>query len=390
MSAVEPLYTPRGVVLGFAVAALLAAATLVLHVAIGRFVTDGPERLANAGFASGLAGWTTRGEVTDAGAGAVRLVSRDPHASTGVQQMLDGTADEIFLTLAAEARSEDVVRGRLAWQTARLLLASRDDRGRWRFGLPHEVMRLRGTNDWSRYEKTFRVPPTDEILVLAQLIQATGAMEVRGLSVRQAHGRPGFDIAARTLMAGWLVAGLWILWPLFRGVRRDPVLLPLLAVIAGIAVATLATQDNRLVLRAHVDPVIAWFEQVPRPAPTASAPAAPPATARPQAASDVVEGPDMLWQTIDRAGHFTAYTLLAALALIVARRRAPSRPPWLLVLTLLAAAGLTEVMQLMSEDRHANPDDALINAGGVVTGLVLASLCLWLVARFRPAARRAG
>ncbi len=45
MSAVEPLYTSRGVALRFAVVALFAAVTLVLYLGIGRFVVNGGDKL---------------------------------------------------------------------------------------------------------------------------------------------------------------------------------------------------------------------------------------------------------------------------------------------------------------------------------------------------------
>ena len=363
-------------------AALLAAVTLLLYVGIGRFIVEGPEQLPNGSFSAGLDGWTKLGEISLVAPGVVRIANDQPAKSAGIQRLLPGSDVTTYLNLSGEVRVDSVIGGPIEYQRARLILFSREPDGTPRFSLPHEAVRTEGSHDWKRYERTFRVPPTTVIVVSAQMVQATGAMEVRGLRVTPARIRPGFDAAQYALMAIWAVAVTWMLWPLFIAVRRDATLLVVLAVLAAIGGATLINQDSRIVLRHWVDTYVpALHAAEPPPIPVAR-PAAAPAPDAVHAAGAAVsalfaEGPNMLWQRVDKTGHFSAYVVLAFIVLALSRRRWPGTVPLVPIVALFSLAALTEVWQFMSEDRGPSFSDVGTNSAGVATGLVLC----WLTVR---------
>lgn len=373
----------RGRVLArFAVTALLTILTLALYIGIGRFIVEGPEQLPNGNFSAGLDGWTRLGEINLAAPGVVRIVNDQPAKSAGIQRLLPGSDATTYLNLSGEVRVDGVLGGPIEYQRARLILFSREPDATPRFSLPHEAVRTQGTHDWTRYERTFRVPPTTVIVVSAQMVQATGVMEVRNLRVTPARIRPGFDAAHYALMAAWVVAVAWILWPLFTAVRRDATLLVVFAVLAAIGGATLMNQDARIVLRRLVDTYVpALHAAEPPPIPVAR-PAAGPAPDAVHAAGAAVsalfaEGPNMLWQRVDKTGHFSAYVVLAFIVLALSRRRWPGMVPLVPIVAVFGLAALTEVWQFMSEDRGPSFSDVGTNSAGVATGLVLC----WLVVR---------
>jgi len=383
-----PWPLPRARVLArFTVIAVLAAATLLLYLGIGRFIVEGPEQLPNGDFSAGLDGWTRSGDVSLVAPGVVRIVNDAAPRSAGIQRLLPGGAATIYLNLSGEMRLTGVVGGEIEYQRARLILFSREADATPRFSLPHEAVRAEGTHDWKRYERTFRVPPTTVIVVSAQLVQATGTIEVRNLKVTPARIRPGFDMAQDLLIAAWVVAVCWTLWPLVWAARRQWSLLVVLLGLAGIGAATLVNQDTRIMLRLWVDKIVPALHAA-NPAPL---PAPPPPgqqmgavqSAGAAAAALFAEGPNMLWQRIDKSGHFTAYMMLAFVVLTLCRRRWPGQIPLVPLLALFGLAALSEVWQFMSEDRGPSFSDVGTNSAGVATGLLLQMILAWTWATFR-------
>lgn len=378
LSTLRGIHISRPSALRLLLAALLSVVTLVLYVAIGRYEIVGDERLANASLSAGLDGWSQRGEVALSG-GVLAIRNEGPGGSAGLQQVLPGSDRPLYLSVSGEVRSEDVRRGRSAWQSARLILVARGADGNWRFNLPHEVMRLAGTHGWDTYTRTLRLPAAEAYLFSAQLVQATGRIEVRNLSVREARIRPGFDSAAFVLMAVWLASGMWIILPLFSRARTEPWSAAALVVTLLIAVGTLATGDVRSGVREWLAARIDVPTQV-----RATPPAAPAAGG---AGVLVVDGPNLFWQMLDKSGHFTAYAVLAVVLVGAALRRVPGRVPAGALAGLFAYGAVTEVLQLMSQDRGAAVSDVGINWAGALTGLCL----LWLARRaLRARGPRAG
>ncbi len=380
----------RPTALRLLLAAGLTVATLLLYLGLGRYEVTGDERLANAALAVGFEGWAVRGDVAAAAAPSAATVRNPDRAgSAGLQQTLAGSGRDLYLSVSGEVRAEDVRRGTRGWQAARLILVARGADGGWRFNLPHEVMRLSGSKDWTTYRRTLRLPAAEAYLFSAQLVQASGLIEVRNLSVREARVRPGFDSAAFVLAACWLAAGLWILAPLAARARGDGWSAAALLVVAAIAIGTLASGEVRSVAREWLAAQLEIPTQI-RAGPVAPAgPAAPPAAARPAGTGTllVTDGPNLFWQAIDKSGHFTAYAALGFVLLGAALRRWPGRVPVGTLAALFAFAAATEVLQLMSQDRGASLFDVGINAAGAATGL----LALWLVRRaFRWPGPRAG
>lgn len=332
----------RGLVLRLLATLALAFLTFALHSHVGRYRAEG----ANLAPALGAPGWAMQGAVT-VSEGVATIRNDDPAGSAGLQFDLPGVSSETYLELSATARTVDVGRGRLGWQQARLILGSRDAAGNLRWGLPHEAMRVSGSRPWRLYTRVLHVPPSPSLLLSAHLVNATGQFQIRDIAIRAAVVKPGFDPAADALKALWMLLGLAWLVPLARAARTDTRLWLVPAAMVAILVATVAPQEGRLLVRAAIATLNPGLREAPGVVEAGQA--------------IVVQGPNMLWVAIDKAGHFAAYAGLAALVLLLA-------PGWVPFLLVLFFAALTEVLQLFGADRGPALFDVLVNMAGALTG----------------------
>jgi hypothetical protein len=127
-----------------------------------------------------------------------------------------------LLFLSCEARSADVVPGAKRWETARVVLVPLTSEGKARHDVPHMLASLNGTTPWTKFEHVFRVPEENvAVSVVVQLLNASGTLEVRSLSLRSAIENPANTKWRHVLMLTWLIAGLWIAWPLLRTAHRN-------------------------------------------------------------------------------------------------------------------------------------------------------------------------
>lgn len=63
-----------------------------------------------------------------------------------------------YLTVSGIIKSSNILSGKKPWHGGRLDLQFLDNQGKVRWDLKREVIKLIGSNDWKRYEKTFPVP----------------------------------------------------------------------------------------------------------------------------------------------------------------------------------------------------------------------------------------
>jgi VanZ family protein len=347
----------------------LATVSLLLYGRMPQYRLVGPELLVNGDLNEGLDHWQAYGAVSPVD-GALQIRNGDPKLIAGIDERIAAPAPG-YVGFAADARAVAVTPGGRDWRAARLILASVDLSGNARWSIFHTMVQLAGTHDWQRYEQVFRVPPASSgLLVSAQLYMATGTFEVRHLSVRRAEPRSAFIWASRTLLAIWVISGLWIVWPLLRRAWQEPVIA--LVVLVGVAIG-IATQmphsaktELLLLLRTVEDQAESLLHTSPTPPVAASTPA-------PLVAAHVAEL-RVSWGGLDKAGHYLMHVLLGFVAIWAFRRQ--SRLVVLLCLGVFA--GLTEVLQNFAIERDPLLSDAMINAAGVLTGAAAALAILWL------------
>jgi VanZ family protein len=193
---------------------------------------------------------------------------------------------------------------------------------------------------------------------MAQLFSATGTLEVRQLSLRRAEPLPAFLWVSRSMLGLWVVAGLWVVWPLLAAAARDRRIAAVVLVGLAIGCATQMPNTEKtelLLLLRHAEARI--MAELQR------APSAADATA----AEDGLAERQVSWQGLDKLGHFLMHVGLGMATLWAFRRQSRA----LVLSCLLLFSAVTEVWQNFAIDRDPLLSDALINMGGALTGALL-------------------
>lgn len=304
-----------------------------------------------------------------------------------------------------EVRAQDIVAGKDFWQSARVLLWSYGSEGRRLRYMPSEVLRLDGTEDWTRASLVIPVMPETVGMQLV-IIQAglAGSMTVRGISVDGVGETRTYLILRGALIVVWLTAAIWVLVPMFRRFTRAHATVAVLLVLTlagaftpqpqlnntlldGATTVGRAVEPARRALARWISPPLAVVESVPvvtleptggEPAqaqvsapPHASVPAQslpPTITSRAAAAPAMSLSADFAPRPSVKWGHFLAFAALA-LALPFAF---PAARGWHVFTALILFGISIEMVQGFSITRSPEPSDIVRDGLGAALGLALA------------------
>jgi len=364
----------------------LCAATAALHLADIRYVTAITS--AAPGFFGMQWGRTPGVALMPADPSVARLDKVPGQSVAYLARGVNAFKEHDGIRVAAEARTEGVVAGPLDWQMARVLVWSYDAAGRRMSYLPHEVLALDGTGDWTRGRLVAPVVPHTVAMRVAIVHGGeAGSMYVRNVTVDAVNETPLYAALRGILIACWAAWALWALHPLVRlegGMR--PARLAAWAVALALVAGSFVPQPD---LGDTMERVAAALEPAPAPepatdvAPGTAAPL-PPAAAPPPRAEGPAPPPPARPVAVDLSpaigaghAHFAAFLLLAAL--LPFAFPGASRRQILGHVLLLAAA--IELLQGFTVTREAELGDFALDGAGAVLGI--GAVLAWERRRFR-------
>lgn len=225
--------------------------------------------------------------------------------------------------------------------------------------VPHALALLHGTTPWVRFEHVFRVPDENAaVSVVVQLLNASGTLEVRSISLRSAIENPAYSKWRHALMLAWLIAEVWIAWPLLRTAHREIGRTGILVIGSMILVGVLMPAS---VKHAMTPP---WLQ------PERDAPG--------QFRADLLQAAvplrlDLLPTELNtyKLSHLLLFALIGYL--LIPRR--PYGMPIRAQIGMIALFALTtESMQVLASGRDASLSDVLINLFGACCGLLAAAV----------------
>lgn len=351
--------------------ALATLATILFALNTPPYLPIGPELLRNPGLADGLEGWKVQGEreaVQADGRGGVSLRLADPARSLGLTQVRHDLGGYPRLMLSADLACTGVEAGKRGWEKARLVLSSHDEQGRW-IPASHVVANLTGSLGWQRYAEVFTpVPQARQWRVSLQLPRATGHLEARALSLREAGENYVFGAGRFLAFTFWAIFLLVLLKGRFTGEGgyffKGAALLTLGFILWG----TLMPVQTRTEVLAEGNRVVRELRQrfMAEPARVESLqePAVQTAGLSRAAAPELEIGSDQA-----KAGHFLLFALLAFFLGISLRHGGGWLP---LAVELFQLGAVTEMLQFFVEKRTPLVSDLGIDMAGGALGLILA------------------
>jgi len=341
---------------------LLSFCTIWLFNVYDRYVFVGQELLENAAFNNGLDHWTRSSKgisLSDESRAIVKLHASSPTDSIALSQEIHGPQHTKLLRLSCNIKTHNIIGGNAYWKAARVVFIQRNHQGKMMYSLPHLLAYPRGDNDWAHYDKVFAVDPDmAEMQVSAEIIQGTGTLWIKALSLRPIAVKTAFKQYRQGILYIWLAALLWVATPFIRSGFSDLKHAIVLIHAMGIIIGVLMPENLKEYLNTEpLSPAVTDFTAF-----------------IPTHFNDTDSfGLTPLLPSLDvyKAGHFIMFTLLA-IAIFGARpyRATSTRLFGYLVLFAL----ITEVLQLFMAGRTAQFGDVIIDSLGITLGISISML----------------
>lgn len=287
----------------------------------------------------------------------VVLSADTPDNGVSINQTLPPVDSGTLLQLSANLKVENVVKGPLDWETARIVLVAYDQSGKPRYDRPHVLASLHGTSGWTQYQRVFQVSPdTASLQVSAQLVHSRGRFLVTGLDLHAVKLNPKFARYRSVFFAAWLALGFWIGWPFVLNRLNTPSNRLVLLATFGILAGVLMPESLKEILGEALWPAAALAPHGDH--------------------SEFVQtfNLDFSIPIIDiyKLGHFTMFALLAW-AIGAGNRFRPISTSQFFLMSLFATS--SEILQLFIPSRGPQLGDIFIDCIGIVFGLAISALC---------------
>ena len=344
----------------------MTALTLLSFLLYPTYRPAGEELLLNPDFQDGLTAWEKGGESRHSSHledNTVILTQEDTKYRTRLIQHIRGEDLAGSYRLAGEMRAQSIKNGEKEWHRGGLVLVRYDENQKRIASYTAAV--LDGTNQWTKYETVIDLPsPTPHITVVARLLNATGELHLRSLSLMPMEKQAFADILRFTLIGLWAITVMAIV---FLSIQTWGISLPLIIFgILGALALTGTLMPKSLVVSLDI--------QIIQAAPTGFS-------------STISSFFETLFpgyiknnsQIVSKLGHWLIFSLMALVAALLFRRSSLL----FIIFTLLVLAAATEAMQLLTSGRNPHIYDFAIDAIGVATGLLLALPLRYLINRTR-------
>lgn len=270
------------------------------------------------------------------------LFSSDAKTGASAHQDLAMVKPGTVLLVSADVKCDHVIAGKQSCNVARILLTQHDGKQE-RWNLPNTAVALTGTHDWKNYRKAFTIAPnTQEIMLHAQLSQATGLLQIRNIHVYPAHENQAYQLARGFILLAWGAYFLLLTGSLlFINKKNFFIRLLLISVFISIVVGITLPADIITLVSSYVKVVLdsGSFKTV------------------------------IPWD-LSKVWHFCFFFLFGLILSAVLDKALISQG----IIIVFLLAGGTELTQLYIEGRTPLVSDSFIDAAGGIAGIILAGI----------------
>ena len=322
---------------------ILSAVTIIMSSMIDRYEVSGGELLANNNFDKKFEDWHKAGDgitVVNDVQPVVQLKSENTQKIVSVRQTLENIQKGQTVRLAGTMKTHDVGRGDKVWKAARIIFVAMDDDGRSMYNVPHILVMRNGTTDWEHFSKVFvAVSHAARYYVEIQLVNVTGTMWVKDISLRPVEETLSFRLFQSIGVLLWVVVIIWILAPYRRTIFSSNWNLLIIAMVMVALFGALAPVDLKHSVVESTKIILPWVDD---------------------------DEADLF-----RIGHFIVYSMLSVVVFWKAQSgRLEFSRFGLLVLLAMA----TEIMQFMVPGRTPRISDFFVDLSGIVMGLFISRI----------------
>jgi VanZ family protein len=372
---------------------ILLAVTLLFWGFYDRYTAAGPVLLEAPVLADGF---RAHGSCIQSN-GVFTLTVSEDGKTAGVRFKLEDAADYSIIRLSGRIRTIDVVCGKHAWNSARLLLIQRDAAGKWIPG-SHRLLSKDGTEPWTGQVQEFKIDPkTVSVEVVLEQTGTSGIAYFSGIKAQPVKIRGSFALFRILFSLLWL--GMAMLY--FKRCRLDRrklrllILLNVIAILCGTLMPAAWIQTVSDQVKTRIEQSVrkkAEKKKAMSPAvqSTPSHPNRTPTSAPAKSAEDKqLDRFNEMVGSAHRAGHFILFMSLCFLVYCSAWREKQHPVFYVKVgLDVLLFAAVTESLQHLTMDRTPGVSDWLTDVYGMLLALGI-FLCFRLIIHFLPRSGKA-
>lgn len=346
---------------------LLIFATLFLFTTAPRYQIDSENLIDNSDFKLGFKNWVTSsncGKLAET-AGTVLLENQAAPCTIFLRQHLPLPQDASQLILAAEVFTHNALPGKLSWQRARLSLVGIDNEEKKMWHHPHMIKLPVSSAGWRQVSQVFSIPDDAVKLVVGlEIMETTGTLSVRNITLSRASENSWFPYAAHTLLIFWGVAFLWLAANSLQLFHNKKMQVLFLLVSGAIIIGCMIPGKVRDLIVDQAKKSVKHVNSM---------------LAEPYSFSfaAIQESQTNLSLSQDIAGHFFLFAVLAFLC----RIGLPKGRFLMQYFTLALFAASTEVLQFFIPDRKPTFFDWFLDLNGLLLGFLLAELLIFRYAR---------
>ncbi|MDZ8119465.1 VanZ family protein [Pontiella agarivorans] len=297
------------------------------------------------------------------------------------------------IRLEGRIRTQNVVRGKYPWSSARLLLIQRDAKGKWIPGT-HGLLDEEGTVPWTFQQQEFEVfPGAATVEVVLQQIGKSGTAWFDQIIAVPVELKSTYRPVQLLFLAAWL----WMGFLYFRRCRLDRrklrilILLNVFAILCGTLAPTLWIQKPVDGLKLRLEQLQKRLEanepkpvkEKPKVSEQKSEKSFSPKPVVREKETVAVNGMIEAVEQVHRIGHFALFATLCFLVYCSAALEGQSREYFgKVAFDILLFAAVTESLQYLTMDRTPGFSDWIIDVCGMVVAFLLFGLVRFTVPVF--------
>lgn len=350
-------------------AILLLAVTVLFWACYDRYEASGPILLESPPLGDAA---HARGDISETN-GVYKLVVPSGGKMAELRFKLAGGVEFSCIRVRGSIRTENVVQGKYAWSSARLLLIQRNAAGKWIPGL-HRLLAEQGTVPWTSQTQEFEMDPrAASAEVVLQMIGKSGIACFKEIIAFPVDTKASYPVIRILFCLLWVAMAMLYFrrCRLHRRKLRVLILLNVIVILYGTLMPGEWIQNASELLKEKVSESMRK-PAAPQKAETEGGVVPKKEPAVPVAESNRIDQFNTFVDGAHRAGHFVLFASLCFLVYCSAWLEKQHPMYYLKVgLDILLFAAVSESLQFLTLDRTPGLSDWIIDLYGMLLALVL-------------------
>ncbi len=334
---------------------VLCFITIGLFYGNKEFEYIGNELIKNGDFQHDLVGWNKpeyNNNIFLSKNQNVRMGDFDKKTTVYIRQFIKGFKNYQFLKFSGSVKTEGVIQGEKRWEKAHIVVVGVDQSGHKLYENSHLLVSLTGSQEWHQYDKIIEInKDAKNIVISAQMTNTKGILRVQDFSLRPVKEKDIYNIFWVLVVASWLSLLSWVAYSYLKDCNLVQERKRILFFTGLLGICVLIPQQLSTSIK---NTLLSIFSQVN--------------------AEDLYIWP-INYGAIDKVEHIGIFVILS---LVVLWKKDSKIELFKATTLLMLIAFVSEVIQLLTNDRNIDVYDFVADITGIFSVLIFILFLLWL------------